>query len=100
MPAVSCVGDKSAGHGSFPPTAMTASPATKTKINGKKPGLVDSGCKFAPHSAGRTTHPDSIRYPSSGSTKTYIDGKPVARIGDPLADGDVIAQGSSNTFVE
>jgi uncharacterized Zn-binding protein involved in type VI secretion len=100
MPAVSLKGKKSTGHGGFPPTAMISTPVTKTYFNGILAGVVDPQCKFATHSLGTTVHPDSIRYPSSGASKTYIEGKKAARIGDPLNDGDAIAEGSSNSFIE
>lgn len=100
MPAVALVGDLSTGHGGFPPTAMTSSPISKTEIAGKKPGVVDASCKFATHKLGRATHLDEIRYPTSGSSKTTIEGYALARIGDPLNDGDTIGQGSSNFFLE
>lgn len=100
MPCIALIGDKSTGHGGFPPTAMISSPITKTKINGKFPGVVDASCKFAEHRLGKAVHPEHIRYPTSGSGKTKIEGYEIARIGDPLSDGDTIAQGSSNTFLE
>lgn len=100
MPAVSLKGKMSTGHGGFPPTAMTSTPVSKTKFNGIFPGVVDPQCKFAAHSLGNTIHPEDIRYPSSGASKTYIEGKLAARIGDPLNDGDAIAEGSSNSFIE
>lgn len=100
MPCIALVGDMSTGHGGFPPTAMKSSPVSKTEINGKKPGVVDPSCKFAEHKLGRTTHPETIRYPTAGSSKTTIEGYQIARIGDSLSDGDTIAQGSSNTFLE
>lgn len=100
MPCIALVGDMSTGHGGFPPTNMTSSPVSKTEINGKKPGVVDPACKFAEHRLGKQVHPEAIRYPISGSSKTKIEGYAIARIGDPLNDGDTIGQGSSNTFLE
>lgn len=100
MPAVSRVDDTSTGHGCFPPTAMQSSPVQKTFINGKKPGVVSSSCKFLEHKCGRTTHPDTLRTPTQGSKKTKIEGFYVARIADPLECGDIISEGSPNTFIE
>ena len=100
MPAVSRLGDKSAGHGGFPPTAMITTPIAKTYFDGIHPGVVSSNCKFATHSSGNTIHISEIRYPSSGASKTNIEGLKAARIGDPLNDGDVIAQGSAKSFIE
>ena len=100
MPSVSRIGDKSTGHGGFPPTAMISTPVSKTYFNGKLAGVVSSNCKFAPHTQGRTVHNSDIRYPNSGSSKTSIEGFKVARIGGSLVDGDAIAQGSANSFIE
>ncbi len=100
MPAVSRIGDMSTGHGGFPPTAMITTPVAKTYFNGKFPGVVDEQCKFAAHSLVNTVHNSDIRYPSSGASKTYIEGKLAARIGDNLNDGDAIAEGSPNSFIE
>ena len=100
MPAVSTIGDKSTGHGCFAPTALITTPVAKTYFNGKLAAVVDSNCRFAAHSCGITTHNTSIRIPSSGASKTYIEGKKAARIGDGIQCGDAIAQGSTNTFIE
>ena len=100
MPAIAKIGDVTSGHDGFPPTAMTTSPISKTKFNGQKPGVKDPACQFISHSKGVTTHPQNTRYPVEGSKKTKIEGYYVARIGDKLADGDVIAAGSDNSFIE
>lgn len=100
MPAVSRVGDTSTGHGCFPPTTMIKSPIKKTYINGVIPGAKDQECQFSAHSCGIVTHPNQGRTPTEGSTKTFIEGYSIARIADPIACGDVIAEGSPNTFVE
>ena len=101
MPAVSLKGKMSTGHGAWPPTAMISTPVTKTYFNGILAGVVDQQCQFADHTAPiNQVHKAEIRYPSSGASKTYIEGKPAARIGDPLYDGDAIAEGSANSFIE
>jgi uncharacterized Zn-binding protein involved in type VI secretion len=100
MPAVSRLGDMSTGHGCFPPTALTSTPVAKTFFNGKLATVVDSSCLHAPHTCGQVTHAGATRSPSSGASKTYIEGKLAARIGDSIACGDAIAQGSSNSFIE
>lgn len=101
MPAVSLKGKMSTGHGAWPPTAMISTPVTKTYFNGILAGVVDGQCQFADHTAPvNQVHPANTRYPSSGASKTYIEGKPAARIGDPLHDGDAIAEGSANSFIE
>lgn len=100
MPAVSRIDDLSAGHAGYPPTKMITTPVAKTYFNGKFAGVVSPQCKFAAHSFLSGTHNSDIRYPTNGASKTYIEGNKAVRIGDPLADGDTIAQGSSNSFIE
>lgn len=100
MPAITRLGDKSTGHGCFPPTTMITTPVAKTYFNGKLAGVVDSACKWSAHTCGTVTHNSDQRYPSSGASKTYIEGKLAARIADPISCGDAIGQGSSNSFIE
>jgi uncharacterized Zn-binding protein involved in type VI secretion len=100
MPAVGRLGDMSTGHGCFPPTALTTTPVSKTFFNGIKPSVVDENCQFAPHCCGSTCHTDETRSPSKGATKTFIEGFKAARIGDDIACGDAIAEGSANSFIE
>jgi uncharacterized Zn-binding protein involved in type VI secretion len=100
MPAVSRLGDKSTGHGCFPPTALVKTPVLKTYFNGILASVVNSECQHAPHSCGITTHAGSTRSPSNGASKTFIEGELAARIGDSITCGDVIAQGSFNSFIE
>lgn len=100
MPAVIRLNDMSTGHGCFPPTALVATPVTKTYFNGILAGVVDQACVHAPHTCGLVTHGGETRAPSSGAAKTYIEGNPAARIGDDIACGDTCAEGSSNSFIE
>jgi uncharacterized Zn-binding protein involved in type VI secretion len=109
MPGIAVIGDMSTGHGAWPPTPMISSPIKKTKFNGARPGVVDNiECQFAPHSLpnGSSPHPNTgagqekDRCVKSGSSKTKIEGYVIARIGDPLYCGDVIAEGSNNSFIE
>jgi uncharacterized Zn-binding protein involved in type VI secretion len=100
MPGIAVIGDVTTGHDGYPPTKMVTSPVSKTKFNGQKPGVVDPACQFLPHSLGPSVHPQVSRYPIEGSKKTKIEGYYLARIGDKLADGDIIAKGSDNSFIE
>jgi uncharacterized Zn-binding protein involved in type VI secretion len=100
MPAVSRLGDMSTGHGCFPPTALVSTPVVKTFFNGKLASVVDPACRHAPHTCGIVTHADATRAPSSGASKTFIEGKPAARIADDIQCGDAIAEGSTNSFIE
>jgi len=98
MRALSKLGDLSTGHENYPPTQMITTPVVKTYINGKLAGVVDPSCTFATHSKGSSVHPSNTRYPTRSSGKLYIEGYLAAWIGDPLADGDEIGEGSMNSF--
>lgn len=100
MPAISRKDDLSTGHGCFPPTPMKVTPVKKTFFNDKLAGVVDQQCQFETHSCGITTHSQQERFVSSGASKTFIEGILAARIGDDIACGDAIAQGSENSFIE
>lgn len=98
MPALSKLGDLSTGHDGYPATKMITTPVVKTFINGKLAGVVSPLCTFESHSKGASVHPSNTRYPVRSSGKLYIEGYLAAWVGDPLADGDTIGEGSTNSF--
>jgi uncharacterized Zn-binding protein involved in type VI secretion len=100
MPAISRIGDMSTGHGCFPPTPLISTVVTKTYFNGILASVVNDETQHATHCCGNTCHTGSERAPSSGASKTFIEGNPAARIGDDIACGDTIAEGSANSFIE
>ena len=100
MPAVIRLGDMSTGHGCFPPTPLVVTPVSKTFFNGILAGVVSGACQHDTHSCGIVVHPQSTRNPSSGSSKTFIEGSPAARIGDNITCGDACGEGSPNSFIE
>jgi uncharacterized Zn-binding protein involved in type VI secretion len=100
MPAISRIGDMSTGHGCFPPTPLIKTPVKKTFFNGILPSVVNEKCQHATHCCGPTCHAEETRAPSSGASKTFIEGNPAARIGDEIACGDAISEGSPNSFIE
>ena len=100
MPAVIRLNDMSTGHGCFAPTPLVATPVIKTFFNGILAGVVNQACIHTPHTCGIVTHGDVTRAPSTGATKTFIEGNPAARIGDDIACGDTCAEGSTNSFIE
>ena len=100
MPAVTRLGDLSTGHGCWPPTNLVQTAAKKSRVNGILVALTDPESQFATHVCGTVVHPQPERYISSGASKSFIEGRPIARIGDNIGCGDAIAQGSPNTFVE
>jgi uncharacterized Zn-binding protein involved in type VI secretion len=97
MAAASRLGDLSTGHICFPPTACISTSATKTYFNGIL--AQKQGSRFNSHRCGKTTHAGSQRATSSGSSTVFIEGARAVRIGDSIACGDTVAQGSPNVQI-
>lgn len=94
MPAVSRLGDTCTGHGCWPPRPSTgASP--NVRVNGI--AAHRQGDAWAAHTcpAIPETHASVL---AAGSATVFANGKQLARIGDPVACGSSIAQGSANVF--
>jgi len=94
MPAVSRLGDTCTGHGCWPPRPSTgASP--NVFINAI--AAHRQGDAWAAHTcpAIPETHASVL---AAGSATVFANGKQLARIGDPVACGSSIAQGSANVF--
>jgi uncharacterized Zn-binding protein involved in type VI secretion len=97
MPAASRKGDLSTGHACFFPTACISAGASRTFINGILAQL--QGSTFSPHICGKTVHAGSARSTVSGSSRVFIEGSPAIRIGDSIACGDTVGQGSPNVQI-
>lgn len=94
MPAVSRLGDNCTGHGCWPPRPSTgASP--NVRVNGI--AAHRQGDAWAPHTCPTIpeTHASVL---AAGSTTVRVNGKQLARIGDPVGCGSTVAQGSANVF--
>ena len=82
-----------------PPTGLnTKIQCTKSYVGGILIGTV--GDQFDAHVVGKQTHQTSQRQITSGASKTYFEGNLAARVDDPIADGDAVAQGNAKTNVE
>lgn len=92
MPAVTCLGDMTAGHCFQPVPAVEGS--ANVFIGGKAVVLV--GSKYPPHTCGKQTHQGML---AQGSSSVFINGKAVGRVGDKLSCGDTVAQGSPSVFI-
>ncbi|EQA7786703.1 PAAR domain-containing protein [Acinetobacter baumannii] len=90
MAAVSYNGALTTGHGPYPPTQIKSS-QTKFFVGGI-PALVAGDLA---NNHGHTPVGACI----STTTKFFVSGKAIVRIGDPLTDGDTVAQGSPKVFV-
>jgi len=99
MPAVAVEATTSTGHSCFPPSSAIGPYSIKTKINGKFIQL-QQYTMYAAHTCDDNdiTHTSAQRKVTTGSTKVFVEGKPVARIGDPIDCGDAVSVGSSDTF--
>lgn len=97
MAAAARKGDLSAGHACFPPTACTDAVASKTFINGILAQV--QGSKFTTHRCGKQVHLTAARSTTSGSGSVFIEGKAAIRIGDSIACGDTVGQGSRNVQI-
>ncbi|AFI91655.1 type VI secretion system PAAR protein [Pectobacterium parmentieri] len=78
------LGDSDTGHGSHPPTPVSAGSST-VKVDGLP--LARQGDPLAPHG-----HSRSI---IGGSSSVFVDGKPVARTGDGVSCGGVVMGGGT-----
>ena len=92
MPAVSRMGDVCTGHGCFPPRANTDG-SGDVFVNGV--GAHRQGDGWESHQCGDSAHASAL---ASGSSTVFVNGKPLARIGDPVACGSAVAMGSSSVF--
>lgn len=94
MPAVTRLGDACTGHGCWPPRPSTdASP--DVFINDI--AAHRQGDTWAAHTCPSIpeTHASVL---ANGSATVFVNGKPLGRIGDPVACGSSVAAGSPNVF--
>lgn len=94
MPAAARLGDTCTGHGCWPPRASTGG-SPNVIINGSPAHR--QGDAWAAHTCPSIpqTHASTL---AAGSATVFVNGLPLGRIGDPVACGSSIAQGSPNVF--
>lgn len=94
MPAVARLGDTDTGHGCWPPRPSAAG-SPNVFVNGR--AVVRQDDAWQPHTCPSIpeTHGGSL---SGGSSKVFVNGKPIGRIGDSISCGSVVAEGSGNVF--
>jgi uncharacterized Zn-binding protein involved in type VI secretion len=93
VPAATRIGDECSGHDCFPPR-INDEGSSNVFINNI--GVHRQGDHWVTHCCGDSCH-DSVA--STGSSSVYVNGKPVMRVGDPIACGSAVAQGSPNVFI-
>jgi uncharacterized Zn-binding protein involved in type VI secretion len=100
MPALTYKGALSKGSDGGAATPLTRRNfLQKSYVGGVLIGVV--GDRFEQHTVPiATVHADAQREIISGASKTFFEGRAAARVDDPIADGDQVAQGNAKTFVE
>lgn len=92
MSAIAKDGAICTGHGCWPPRQnLTAS--SNVFANGL--GIIRLGDTWQVHCCDKSCHLGAV---SAGASNVYINGRPAARIGDPISCGSLIASGSSNVW--
>jgi uncharacterized Zn-binding protein involved in type VI secretion len=92
MPGVVRLGDTCTGHGCFPPRANDEA-SSDVFVNGI--GAHRVGDHWVVHCCGPSCHDSNM---AQGSGTVFVNGKPLARIGDNVACGSAAAVGSGNVF--
>jgi len=94
MPAVTRLGDACTGHGCWPPRPSTGgSPdvfADGIAVHRQGDAWAAHTCPAIPE-----THASVL---ASGSDTVFANGLQLGRIGDPVACGSAVAQGSATVF--
>ena len=95
MAAVAIVGVPCSGHDCYPPRPSVESANATVFVNGIPLHAV--GDLWPAHFCDDDVHIGVI---ASGSAKTFVGGKPVARMGDGIGGGclSIISAGSSNVY--
>jgi len=93
MPAVHRKGDMGTGHSPWPPRPNDQG---SNNVNVNSIPVHREGDHWTPHAApGAIPHDSNL---AKGSLTVFVNGKGIARIGDPVACGSKCASGSSNVF--
>jgi len=92
MPAVSFLGAICSGHGCYPPRVNDQA-SSNVFVNGIP--VHRQGDHWVTHCCGDSCHDSAL---AAGSSSVYVNGMQCARIGDPVACGSAVAQGSENVF--
>lgn len=91
MPKVAIIGSLTMGACSSPPTVIRNG-SKNVFIEGVGAGYVGSGIIPHKRSGSKRVHNGSV---ASGSPNVFVNGIPLARIGDHISCGDKIAKGAS-----
>jgi uncharacterized Zn-binding protein involved in type VI secretion len=94
MPKATRLGDTCTGHGCWPPRPSEGG-SPNVFVNGIS--WHRQGDTWAPHTCPDIpeTHASVL---ASGSSTVFVNGRPAGRVGDPVACGGSVAEGSPNVF--
>lgn len=92
MPAVARLGDVCTGHACFPPRPNNQG-SPNVFVNGISAHRQGDGWPL--HACGKSKHASTL---AAGSGTVYVNGKQLGRIGDQVACGSAVAQGSGDVF--
>ena len=93
MPGIVRLNDKCTGHSCYPPRpCITAS--DDVFVEGK--AVHREQDKWAMHACPNTPPHDGVL--ATGSSTVYVNGKAIARIGDPISCGSKTQEGSQTVF--
>ena len=92
MPGVSFLGAIDTGHGCFPLRPSTGG-SGDVFVNNK--AVHRKSDSWGVHCCGPSCHPSVL---ADGSGTVLVNGLPIGRIGDPIACGSIVAEGSDNVF--
>ena len=93
--AVSRKGDLCTGHGPYPPRPSTSG-SSNVRVNGIE--CLRKGDSYAVHAKPPKNPNPHGSVLSDGSSSVMVNGRPMGRIGDPVACGSASAVGSRNVF--
>jgi len=91
---VTRLSDFCSGHSSFP-SRPSSEGSGDVFVNGI--GVHREGDAWSPHASPSPSPPHSSVL-AAGSSTVYVNGKQCGRIGDPVACGSVVVEGSPNVF--
>lgn len=95
MPAACRKSDTASGHGCFPDSAAIGG-SSNVGINGI--AALRQSDAVAPHGCGKCTpHGRAV---SGGSPTVFVNGRPLARLGDEIDCGGSMAAGSGDVFAD
>lgn len=94
MPKVARLGDTCTGHGCWP-SRPNVQGSPDVFANGIPVHRQDDA--WAPHTCPPIPETHASRL-AMGSFTVFVNGKPLGRVGDPVACGGVVAAGSPNVF--